>query len=257
MEDYEINDVRNRRQIIPPLINVEVVIKDGTAAFFVVSNIGTVPAKDVTFSFSEPLTWHKGLQGPAIFLRGAKYFPPGRKFHALYNELGPLLNDVHPSRFDITVSYLHPETNERITDVFPIDFKDYENSIVVESEFYEQSQAVKVSIDGLTSALKEVSAHVKTLSNIAGATGLDLSFPTLRNLTHLATKDGQLEKIDPYGCSHRVFQEVLGVDYVQAVHLSSFFRQHPDPNNRLKNIQGVTDELIEKLRIHFILPEDS
>jgi hypothetical protein len=55
---------------------------------------------------------------------------------------------VHTSRFYIAVSCLHPETNERITDVFPIDFEDYENSIV-ESEFYEQSRAIKDSIDVL------------------------------------------------------------------------------------------------------------
>jgi predicted HTH transcriptional regulator len=48
MDDYEINDIRNRRQVVPPLINIDTEIRRGVMISFRVTNIGALPAEDVT-----------------------------------------------------------------------------------------------------------------------------------------------------------------------------------------------------------------
>ena len=254
MEDYEITDVRNRSQLVLPLMNVEPKIKNGTAAFLVVSNIGTLPAKDVTFAFSKSVTWLEGSNNPALFANGSKYYPPGRTQYYFYHALGDLLQDRFPAEIDIKVSYIHPQNDARITDTFHINFKDYEDSIVVHSELAEQSLTIKESLKGIADVLQKLSGHVEFLKNVTGATGLDLSYPTLKNLMHLLAGDGQIERVRPDGFGHQYFQEVLGVDDVMGHQLALFFRQRPDERKELENVPGMTEELLEKMRTHFIFP---
>jgi hypothetical protein len=80
MDDYEINDIRNRRQVVPPLINIDTEIKHGAVIYLRVMNIGGLPAEDVSFEFSDPLIWRDGQEAPRLFTNGVKYFPPERLF---------------------------------------------------------------------------------------------------------------------------------------------------------------------------------
>jgi hypothetical protein len=58
MEDYEINDIRNRRQIIPPLVNISAKMDSSMSVFLEIENVGNQVAQDVTFDFSgEFKTW--------------------------------------------------------------------------------------------------------------------------------------------------------------------------------------------------------
>lgn len=252
MEDYEINDVRNRRQTVTPLVSVDVEIKHGVAVFIVVSNIGTLPALDVTFDFSEKLVWLGKTEAPVLFRRGAKSLPPGKTHAYLYNTFGDAFKDGSdiPSEFDVTVSYVHPEINQRINDIFHIDLRDYDEATVVESEMYEHGRTIKESLRNLTEEVKKLNRSLETIAHIAGGTGLDLSVTTFRNLQHIVSGDAQMEKIDPHGCSHKVFKEVLGVDHTMALKLRSFFRWNEE-GKKLAEVEGMTDDLVEKIKLHF------
>lgn len=148
MDDYEINDIRNRRQVVPPLINIDTEIKHRVIIYLRVMNIGELPAEDVEFEFSDTLIWRSG-KAPRIFTEGIKYLPPSKTFYFLYHSAVQLFeeNSKIPSVFDITVNYFHPEIGQRISDVFHIDLMDYQNSSVIDSEIYQHGKVMKDAIE--------------------------------------------------------------------------------------------------------------
>lgn len=252
MEDYEITDVRNRRKILPPLVNVDVEIDEGFSVYLSVSNIGDRAAENVTFELSPSLQHWIETEGPNLFTRGVRYFPPNRNYRLMYDGINQALHESspNPSEFDITVSYKHPGVDQRVSDTFHIDLMDYRNTSVINSEIFEHGKKVKESIEKLTTAVNGLNNNIERLTAISGATGLNLSVPTLKNLQYLATGESQIEKINPEGCNYRVFMEVLGIDSGTALHLRDFFRRR-DENKRLEDVRGATDEVIEKLRKYF------
>jgi hypothetical protein len=252
MEDYEINDVRSRQQIVVPLMNFDVEIEHGVVVSMVVSNIGSLPAFDVTFSFSKKLGWMNRTEDPPLFRRGSKYFPPGKVHRYLYSTYADVFkpNSPFPPDFDVTVSYLHPQHGTRVSDTFHIDLNDYNEATVVEPELYEHGQMIKKAVGELVGEVKKLRASIESLEAIAGATGLDISVTTLKNLSHIARGEERIEKINPYGQNYGVFMEVLGVDYVLALHLMTYFRRIEE-GKTLQQVDGITPEIIERIKLHF------
>ena len=91
-------------------------------------------------------------------------------------------------------------------------------------------------------------------SSIAGATGLDLSISSLRNLKHVVAGNEQLERLNPTGLDENVFMEVLGVDFETANRLRGFFYQRNEVNG-LDEVEGITKDMIAKVKEHFIVQE--
>ncbi len=69
MEDYEISDVRARSKSVRPLARFEVEIRHGFSVMFVIENPGDVLAENVTFEFTERLTWEQDKRAPDYFQR--------------------------------------------------------------------------------------------------------------------------------------------------------------------------------------------
>jgi hypothetical protein len=253
MEDYEINDVRGRHQIVVPLMNFDVEIESGVIVSMVVSNIGSVAALDVTFSFSKKLGWMNRTDDPPLFRRGSKYFPPGKVHRYLYSTYAEVFkpNSPSPPDFDVTISYIHPQRGARISDTFHIDLNDYDEATVVEPELYEHGQTIKKAVGELVTEVQKLRAGIEVLSAIAGATGLDLSITTLKNLSHIQ-KNERIEKVDPYGKSISVFKEVLGVNHRMASRLRTFFRRAAE-GPKLADIEDMTPQLLERIKSHFLV----
>jgi hypothetical protein len=253
MEHYEIDDVRNRRHVLPPLLNVDVEIKHGVLTYLIVENIGELPARDVRFQFADPFVWRRNEEPPPLLTRGAKLIPPGRVYRFFYHPYPEIINNESvPSTIDVEVDYLHSLTNERVTDTFHLDFADYFRAAVVETELYERGKAMEKVIEKLVREVGNLNAKLDVLSSIAGSTGVDISVRSLENLRHLLAQDGQIEKIDSGSAGYRVFQDVLGVDIQVALRLQSFF-EHPDTDKRLEDIEGVTEEVVQKVRRYFVI----
>jgi hypothetical protein len=258
MEDYEINDVRNRRKDLPPLVNVDIELSDGFFVNLVVSNIGEKTAELVEFELSDELQPWLKEHSPNVFTRGIKYLPPKRSYKFMFESINAALDKECqvPSSFTVSASYTHPDAQQRITDIFHINLEDYWNSLVTESETYEQGKKLKEAIDKLTNEVKELNRHVKEISYITSQTGLDLSITTIRNLKHLISGEEQLEKISPIGSDYRTFVEVLRVDRQMASRLQSFFWRRSE-STKLSEVEGMTDELLEEIKKHFILKDDA
>jgi uncharacterized protein (UPF0335 family) len=253
MEDYEINDIRNRKSSVVPLVNFDAYMKEHNIVFLEVANIGEFPALDVMFSFTPSLSWHDDAHYPKLFSNGCKFLPPGRKHHFFYHTYVDVVNNERiPKSFNVEVSYIHPSISQRITDTFHIDFMDYYNSTVVDSEIKEQTETLKEHLQRLTKEIATLTSHIEQLSNIAGATGLDVSVRTLRNIRHIVNAEQEIEKIDPRYADVNVFREVLGVDIQLAHNLQWFFRQR-DKEKSLRDLDGMTENLIENIQRHFLL----
>lgn len=245
MENYEIDDIRNRRSVLSNLINFDIIVKHHNVVYLSVKNIGAFPAQDVTFRFSPEFVWEGNL--PPIFSRGIKFFPPGRDYVFRYQRIA---NEQNLIAFDVEVSYFHSEARRNVNDIFHIDFMDYMQSTMMKSDIQEQGEYIQGAIGSLTGEIQNLNRRLEMLPSIIGATGLDLSVTTLKNLKHILDKDNQIEKIDPYRSDLKVFQEVLGIDMDLAYKLEHFFR-YPDEKEKLDGIKGMTQALLKKLNEHF------
>ena len=114
---------------------------------------------------------------------------------------------------------------------------------------YRQGEKIEKALKDLTRETKRVGNILDRFSTLGGATGLDLSITTLRNIQRILNQQDDLEKISSY-CDGRVFEEVLGVDIDLAYRISDFFR-YPNSEKSIMDIEGITEEIVEKLKRHF------
>jgi schlafen family protein len=253
MEDYEISDVRSRRRRLDPLVSFEVGFYRDFISVFDVVNVGNVTAEDVTFEFSEKIPWPDDKPLPPSLLNGIRRLAPKQRLRFRYFTSFDILSGTSgsPLEFSVKVSYFHPELNGRTTDEWPVNFEAYRESMHLRSEMEAE---VKEAIDGLkklTETVEKLRQTFEPLKTIAGATGLDLSVPTLRNINRL--RDGlDPEPIDPVGQYPSVFREVLGVDHDMARQLYGALSFNHNPDS-LSNIPGVNDDLLAKIRRRFVL----
>src|ERR1043165_2310570 len=254
MEDYEISDVRNRRDVVLPLISVDVDIYHGVAMHLVVANIGDIPAEDVHFKVRPDvprLTVERGT--PNILTRGSRFIPPGKGYRFFFGSAIQEVRKDGAPKFDVDVSYFNRRAGQRVSETFHIDMTDYFNSAIVESDVHSQGEKIKESIEKL---VHEVSARNKTLglvANIAGSTGLDLSVTTIRNLKHLLAGEIAVERIPATAVGWQGFMEVLGVNRTMALRLEHFVHW---PDGKLEDIEEMTPELAARARVSFVFDSE-
>lgn len=253
MEDYEIADVRSRRNTVRPLINVDGHIRYGTLLFLTIENIGQVSAENVSFQFSPNPLWEEEV--PSFLTQGIKFFGPGKSYAVFYGEGPKLFNDPGAViEFDVTVSYKPSDFGDSITDTFHIDFREFLGTWPLKTDTEEQGESLGKAIKGVADLLGRLETHLKKLSALAAPTGLKVSVPSLRNLRLLLRDEEVPAKIDPVGCDYAVFQEVLSVDLKTAQVLWQHFRR----TNNLSDLpeqSGISEGLREQLRTYFKVAE--
>ncbi len=243
MEDYEIQDVRNRRVLLPPLISVRIDVVRGAILEFCVENVGDVAAADIKFAFSPSLFWQHGT--PAALLNGAKSLQPGKKLTFMYGS-GPQLFEPASKLvrdFSVDVSYFHPIAQKTVADRFDIDLSSLEHSLQEHTELELHSQKLETAIGKLVSEAKTINEHLARLSKLAGPTGLALSYSTVQTLGRLFSIETHPEPLDPRQYSWQGIQEILGVDARMAVNLYQLFSGHSE-SKKLSEIEQMTPELM-------------
>lgn len=252
MEDYEVNDVRNRRTHLPALISVRVDVVKGMLLNVVVENVGDTAASDIQFKIDPPLYWKHGE--PPAFTNGVRSLLAKKKLSFLYGSAPNVLGGTssYVREFVVETSYFHHGVQKRITDRFEIDLNSLNGTLQEQSDLQIQAERLEKAFVALTKEIGEVKDQLSQLSNLADPTGLALSVTTLRNLAHLFSVPSHIEKIDPRSCSWQTFQEVLRVDSQTAIRLASFFRKF-DSERLLVDIEGVTPDVLERLGLHFAM----
>lgn len=250
MEDYEINDVRSRNHTVKPLINID--IEEHTfLVYLVIENIGEAVAENVRFNFTPEPTWPGDIETAPILKNGIRFFPPKRKFYIRYHPFFQVLDETSSivSTFNVTAEYFNPEIKQKNSDSFHIDLRDFLLTSTPESTISWRGEKIEKALKDLTRETKRVGDILNKFSTLGGATGLDLSITTLRNIQRILNQQDDLEKISPY-YDGRVFEEVLGIDVHLAYRISDFFR-YPNSEKSIMDIEGITEEIVEKLKRHF------
>ena len=253
MEDYEINDVRNRKVLISTLVNLRFVLDD-SMVFFELENVGMLPAFDLTFSFPNDLPWP--FDKPSPFENGIRYLAPGAKMLFMWGSSPHLFGSGEASLppFEVNITYRHPQIEQIIEDTFYLDLEAYKDSIEIDSDVSRLQKSIKEMTKELASHLEKLHKVGERISNIARPSGLDLSLATLQNLKHIHDGADSLEKIDTRYCSHQVYCEVLKVNLGLGLRLQRYLSCPADKRPcSLEELEDTTPEIIERLRENFLI----
>ncbi len=252
MEHYEIDDVRNRRQIIPSLISIDVQIENPWVQL-IVENKGNEPVHDVQFIFSETFSWYKnrGNEGmPNALKNGIKFFPARRKAVFNFGTFRGILfsnKEKHYTYFDVSAIYTHPQTGSEFREKFHIDLNDFLDSDLTENYLKDISKNLR-ELKNIVNELSKANNALQGFRPISGATGLDLSIPTLVNLSKILKNDDSFQYINIEKCYYDVISEVLNVDQEMAYRIYTYYNGNIE--SRLEDIPGMTEELLEKIKKH-------
>ncbi len=257
MEDYEIQDVANRRFTVRPIISVDTFIKHSFVVYLSIKNIGAEVAINVKLKPDKDLQLRRrDVEEIPIFSRGIKFFPPGKEFAFRYGAFPEIVKEEKkPSNFNVIVTY--GKLNDPITiysDEFHIDVKDYFYTEPKTSLIEDEIKKINETIKGLTNELSKKMDALKDLGNMVSPTGLQLSVNTLRNISHII-KQEPFEKVDAFYLPHEVFMEVLGVDLDTADKIEHWIRYDMEADPMQKYM--LSSEIIDDLKKYFRLPKKS
>lgn len=251
MEDYEISDVRNRRNRVLPLISFHEVTHGRILAAFEVANVSAVVAENVRFEFSTTLPWPRGT--PYALANGIRRMPPAQKLRFPYHTYPEILakDSQIPAEFAVTISYEHPDVGARISDEWHVNINPHRDSIGIQSEAERQAEDIIKELSGLNKTIDKLRSTLEPLCSLGGATGLDLSILTLRNLRRVLHDGEDPEPIPAAAYRPDLFAEVLGVDQEMAYRLYRTF-DRAIRLDELKAIPGMTTELFERIQRCFV-----
>jgi hypothetical protein len=153
--------------------------------------------------------------------------------------------DSPGERFMVRASYLHPAVDSRMTETFRFDLHDYFGSLVIETEAIQSAKLVVDELKKIHDDLSKLDGHLASLNKIAGATGLDLSVTTVRNLAGHFAGGPTPPKMNPAFQKAAVFVEILGVDWRTASHLEDYFRRRK--NDNLEPPLSIPKEVFDRL----------
>jgi hypothetical protein len=234
-------------------VSVDIEIYRGTAVHLVVANIGDIPAQDVVFKVSADIPGiTSGNLSPNILTNGSSFLPPGKVHRLLVGSAIKKITREDALRFDVEVSYFNSRAGQRITDSYRIDLADYINSSIVYSDTRHEGERLAKCLDGLTTKLDSANETLRAIASIAGATGLDLSVTTVKNLRHLLAGDNQIERIPASAVPWQAFAEVLDIDPQLAQRIEWSIRWS---QGCLDDLEGMTPEIARRARAAFIFEE--
>lgn len=251
MEDYEIRDIQSRTNIFSSLLNIDIEIDQGYFFELFIQNIGKAPAIDIKFNFPDNIQWENETP-PQPLVNGIKALQPGKKLAFSYCEShNAYSSDSNILRtFTVEASYFHPEAGRRVTETFHLDIENLLGTSVSYDEIYYFRKDMKEELGKITSELQKLNSHLEVLQKIAGPTGLNLSANAIRNLANSFGAEPKLMQYNPQSCSRNQIEEILGVDRKMAYKLHMFFRYTQE--GKIEDIEGMNDEIMNKIRKHFI-----
>lgn len=252
MEHYEVEDVWARFSRVPPLMAVDIALDGTQMAYVRVRNVGDSPAQEVRFVFDQGFKWPREGGLPRVFAEGATSFPPDREmrfFYATFPEISK--EEAIASRFDVVVRYRHAARGSEVEDVFHLDFNDYFEAALVQSQSARAVKDVEMAIKALDGHVNQAVKHLEHLAKISDETGLAVSHTALKNLSHVTRGDDEFVKIVAERADRGVFMEVLGIDLGTAHRLWLCFHGREE-QSKIKELEGMTDERWELLKKHFV-----
>jgi hypothetical protein len=143
----------------------------------------------------------------------------------------------------------------RVSEAHPVNLRDYLGTWPPYSPIEDLTKKLEEGLKEIAGQLKSTNERLDSLSAGIGATGMELSVSTLRALRQLSLGLDPIVKTTPQGREGEYFQEVLGVPLKVGWGLSRHFWRSTSTKGLL-DVPGVTPDVIEKIRLHFLVDDD-
>jgi hypothetical protein len=161
MEHYEIEDLRARRHLLPPLVSLDMETPAEQGFMLTLRNTGNFPARDLKFKWPESTIWPSNTP-PTQFLKGIKFRAPG-KIHRFILHNNTKFFDwkqttTYP-KFDIELSYVHGESEHRLVENFHFDVADFPGTEWSMSDI----ERVERPLDEIRDGIKDLKLAIENL----------------------------------------------------------------------------------------------
>ncbi|MFN0100875.1 MAG: helix-turn-helix domain-containing protein [Bryobacteraceae bacterium] len=167
MEDYEIADVRSRRNVYASLVSFRAEIYSRAIFVFDIENNGDVVAKDVRFEFSLQLQWPRSKSMPAPLVNGISDFPPRQKLRFLYFRAADVFGTqgIAPMQFSVRITYTRADTEVRTFEDWPVNLEMYRDAMANRSDEEAFRDKLLETLESISDRLLAVSSSIGHLPN--------------------------------------------------------------------------------------------
>ncbi len=245
-----------READLRPYLLIDVFHVD-TIFYLLLKNSGRTAAKNVKFNLDKTVEviFNKKLNEMPLFKHGVTIFPPEKEFiiklGSAYMFLGEERNEArHPSRFEIIVEYSYLnglKTKETVVINLQEFFQTNPRPDAVAKSIKELSDTINKSLNSIAQSSEKLSR----IEEIFSPTGINISQGSLYRLAEVI-RESSKDKIrfDLNLSTLMELVELLGIDLKIAENIltkrwsDGYFRSFDD----LKDIEGVTDEVIDSLK---------
>lgn len=253
---HEIEDLRLRRITALPLVSVMPDSRGVVLAVLDIKNPGNHLAKDLDFRLPSEFPW-LGDQPPPALRNGIKALNPGQHLRFDVSTFPELLADAGgPAVFELGVEYTHSALDRRESFDCTLDFESYRGSSSILSEEQSDRRKLLTEIQSAVKALTALKESSRTMEKLVGASGLDLSVSTLRNVGRLM-RGQAIEKLPARWFNVDGFRNALGVEIELAIELDRLFLNRTPTLEEVRTVPGMTEELFERFNDTFSLPPAS
>jgi len=233
------------------------VVRIGRIFYLIIKNKGKTPAEMVRFSLDKNVEtmWKNKLDEMPIFKSGITSFSPGKEFIITLGPdtlfLGKNGEEAkYPKVFTIAVEYKYFNTT-KTTASSVINLEEYMYTGAYPNEIAKTIENVGGVIGKSLDSIMQSAEKLSKLEEIASPTGLDISQSSLyRLLGTLNEETKEKIKFDLNRTTLMELVELLGIELKMAEKIlekrygTGFFESFND----LKDIDGMTDELIDKIK---------
>lgn len=244
-----------RQADLRPYLIIDTIII-GQMFYLVIKNNGKTAAERVGFKFDRSIEnmWKKKIEELPLFKEGITVFPPGKEFVVTLGPTYLFLSNKkeeikYPSNFTIIVKYSYFD-KIKTTESTAINLEEYMDTRTYPNEIIKSLE----TLDGtLRKGLESIAKSAEKLSKIeaiASPSGLDISHSTVYRILEIFNENAKhkiklnlnlatlSELVDFLEIETKTLEKILEKRYEKG-YFESF--------DELKDVEGMTDELLEKL----------
>lgn len=244
-----------RQADLRPYLIIDTIII-GQMFYLVIKNNGKTTAEKVNFKFDRSIEnmWKKKIEELPLFKEGIAFFPPGKEFVVTLGPTYLFLSNKkeeikYPSNFTIIVKYSYFD-KIKTTESTAINLEEYMDTRSYPNEIIKSLE----TLDGtLRKGLESIAKSAEKLSKIeaiASPSGLDISHSTVYRILEIFNENAKhkiklnlnlatlSELVDFLEIETKTLEKILEKRYEKG-YFESF--------DELKDVEGMTDELLEKL----------
>lgn len=246
MEHYEIEDVRNRpkREIAPLCIEL---FADGYIAYLHFRNgDATDSVENIKCSITPNFDLKINAGISALGKRGLRQLRPQAERFFFLDSFMDMLGRASEAELHIDTSYVF----RGITRSCKVSFylEDYSHSAIMKTPAVEKLEDLTKKLEGISGAVKNLGAELKTLTRISDATGLRISERSFAKLRREPVRH------DPSEFDWQGYKVMLEISTDEAIQLYQIFHTFGSPEDKRKSFEALPPELAEKFRARFNVP---